>query len=382
MDSLERIGTSYRETDRLAYLIYKVLRDCRPEDKQRVLNAVRRQPDVDLGRAALIEAAIARFDDECGKRLSKRRYEDWRVGTNDTSLPSATYITGTYGGTWSKAMDALGRQPALDHASFRLRARGDSPEPEEILGDLRQCANDLGTDTLRFADYARWAKAKQPQAPLGKNYLLSGRSFCTRFESFNRALLLAGLKPSSKKMGRWGGGEHYTEESAIRCLRVASEELELDMPITQKQYQDWRRGKYARAVQAGEWLAIPSFHTIRNLMGSWPRALLEAGLVSETRAVQYSLGRGRSMPPKQVADGLLRAARALGESFTLREYDQWRSQEVKDLGKLRPPSKSVVHSNFGGWGPARSAMQSALASLDPEAYLVDVILEEKGKHAK
>lgn len=382
MDSIDEIGTSSRETDRLAFLLYKVLRDCDPEDKQRVLNAVRSRPDVDPGRAALVEAAISRFDQECPKRLSKRRYEEWRVSLNDKSLPSASYIVRTYGETWTKAMDALGRQPALNHAAFRLRARGISPEPDEILADLRQCAADVGTETLRFADYVRWAKAMQPHSPLGKNYLLSSRSFSTRFESFNRALVLAGLQPSSKKMGRWGSAEHYTEESAVRFLQLANNELGLDLPMTQQQYGDWRRGKYARAIQAGEWLAIPSFHTIRNLMGSWPGALLAAGLVSEARATQDSLGRGKPMPPSQIADGLLRAAKALGDSFTMNRYHQWRSTEVKNLGKLRPPSKSVVHSNFGGWKSAMTALRSALSSTDPEAFLVDVILETRPSNAK
>lgn len=382
MGSTDEIGTSSRETDRLAFLIYKALRDCRPEDKQLVLNAVRSQPDVDPGRAALVEAAISRFDQECGQKLSKRRYEDWRVRSNDKSLPSASYIARTYGDTWSKAMDALGRQPALNHAAFRLRARGESPEPDEILADLRECAADLGTETLRFADYVRWARAKQPHAPLGKNYLITSPSFSRRFESFNRALILAGLKPSSKKMGRWGNAEQYTEDNAIRFLRLASEELHLEAPITQQQYRDWRRGKYARAIEAGEWLAIPSFHTIRNLFESWPKALLESGLVSETRASQYSLGRGRTMPADQVAGGLLRAAALLGNEFTLLEYHQWRSTEVKNLGKLRPPSKSVIHNNFGSWGAAQNALREALTSFDPKAFLIDVILETRAKHGK
>ncbi|MBK5232182.1 MAG: hypothetical protein JJE13_04270 [Thermoleophilia bacterium] len=380
MDSIEQIGTSSRETDRLAFLIYKALRDLPSSDKQLVLNSLKSTPEVNPARAALIRTAVERFEVERGGRLSKRRYERWRVETGDKSLPSATFISTTYGRTWSKAMDALGRQPSLEHSAFRLRALGKAPDSDEVLADLARCAADLDTNTLRFADYHNWAKQKQPHAPVGKVYLMSAGSFINRFQSFRRALVLAGLKPNS--LGRWGNAEHYTDDSAIRSLRVATEEVAPSGAITMAQYNRWRQGKYSRANETGEWLAIPSFHTIRYRLGTWPEALAAAGLVSEATAAGFSRGAGAKMPPSQIADGLLRASENLGARFTFKAYVQWRTAEARDMSKVRPASVSIVRRAFGGWISAMDALCKGRASLDPQGYLVDVILERGAKHDK
>ncbi len=373
MDDPEKIGTSSRETDRLAYLIFRSLEGCSTSDKQLVLNALTSAPAVDPSRAVLIREAIARFENECGGRLSKRRYETWRVNTADKSLPSATFIANTYGRTWSKAMDALGKQPAMNHAAFRLRAQGSSPSSEQVLKDLVECAAELGTQSLRFGDYSNWARAKQPHAPLGKVYLLSSTSFSNRFKSFRRALFLAGLRPVAN--GRSAGAAFYSEDSSIRHLQLASEEVSPSGALTMYQYDQWRRGKYARAAHDGEWLAIPSFHTIRYRFGSWPAALAAAELIPAEVAANYSRGGGKTMPPGQVADGLLRASSDLGGRFSSKAYMRWRAEEVKDLSKVRPASSSIVQKRFGGWVAAMVALKAAMQSSEPSSFLADVIRE-------
>lgn len=380
MDVLEKIGTSSRETDRLAFLIFRSLQGCSASDKQLVLNALTSAPAVDPSRAVLIREAVARFENECGGRLSKRRYETWRVSTEDSSLPSATFIANTYGRTWAKAMDALGRQPAMNHAAFRLRAQGRSPSSEQVLNDLVECAAELKTQNLRFRDYSNWARAKQSHAPLGKVYLLSSTSFSNRFRSFRRALFLAGLRPVAN--GRSAGEAFYTDDSSIRHLQLANEEVAPAGALTMKQYDEWRRGKYARAAHDGDWPAIPSFHTIRYRFGSWPAALAAAELLPREAAEGYSRGAGQTMPPEQVAEGLLRAVSDLGEGFSSKAYMRWRAEEVKDLTKVRPASSSIILKRFGSWVTAMVALRDSTKTSEPRAFLIDVIRQGESKDAK
>jgi len=377
MDPIDRIGTSKRETDRLAFVIYQQLRPLPAEDKQFVLNGVKRAPRVDAGRALLVEGAIERFEKSCGTRISKRRYEEWRVNTDDRSLPSASFIAGTYGGTWSKAMDALGKQPALEHSAFRLRALGKSPDKDEAIEDLKRCAAELEIDSLSLAIYSEWARKKQPHAPLGKVYLLSRDPFIRRFGSFNRALHEAGLQPSKTSNGPWGGQGRYSKRGAIQALQAAQAAVDPEFPLTQQQFHDWRAGEYEKARAAGEWLAIPSYLTVRKLLGNWPLALVAAGLISKECGDHYALGRGRRMSDEQMATGFLRSGEILGEDFTKAEYDRWIQTEREIVTQIRPPSSSLLCLRLGGWGPAKSALNAARSGEEPIGFMVLIIQQRR-----
>jgi hypothetical protein len=139
--------------------------------------------------------------------------------------------------------------------------------------------------------------------------------------------------------------------------------------MTQEQYLTWRNGEYEKAREAGEWLAIPSYLTVRKLLGSWPAALVAAGLISEECGAHYALGRGKRMSASQVSQGFLAASDYLGTDFTKAEYDRWMAPERRIVSRVRPPSSSLVRLRFGGWRCAKRALVEALATNDPAAFL-------------
>lgn len=369
MDSLD-VGTSRHDTDALALLIFKTLAECSEEDKRHVLNSLRAGSGIESGRVQLIRAAIERFEADSDSPVSKQKYERWRISQGDPSNPSATYISNAFGNSWAKAMDAIGRKVSLDHKAFRLRSAGEVISDAQAIEDLRQCADELGVEALLFRDYRRWALSKQSE---GRVTLISSESFSRRFGSFAQALDLAGLRSGRSRLGSWAGQVHYSKENAIECLRRASEATQPDAGLTQAGYRDWRIEELSRNDEASAWTVIPSYQTISRCFGSWPRALLAAGLISEGRAAQNARGRGQRMSREQIASGLIRASKDLGLSFTGYEYARWRKKEVSDLTKERPACLARVRDSFGSWPDALDAISVALQQQDPISFLAAII---------
>lgn len=368
-----RIGNSRRETNQLALLMFEAIRECPEQDRRLILNTLRAGSNLEGGRVQMIRAAVERFEFDLDTPISKQKYERWRVAQDDPSIPSATQITNAFGNSWTKAMDAIGRAASLNHQAFRLRSMGSTVSDDQALSDLRRCADDLGNQSLRFKDYREWALKKQPAMPAGTVLLISSGSFSRRFGSFTQALQLAGIRSERSRLGRWAGQDHYTDENSIRCLRRATEDVRPASALTQEEYQSWRKSQIEAADKAGNWLVIPSFHTVRRSFGSWLKALLAADLISEAFANQGARGRGRRMAPEQIAEGLLRAVEDLGSSFTGASYSRWREAEVCDLSLPRPASQSLIRSSFDGWSEVLGAIESAMSAPDPKSTLAGTI---------
>lgn len=325
-------------------------------------------------RMVIVRSAIERFEAEAFRPLSKRQYERWRVAADDPSIPSATFISSTFGGTWSKAMSGLGREPAMEHSAYRLRALGKAPTDEEALAAIAQSAAETGAEPFRFHDYRNWAIAKQRSLPENKLLLISPSSFIQRFGSFGRACALAGVSLPNQR-GPRGSRDTSSEESIVDALLCAASECSGGKPITLGAYSLWRRQKHEEAELKGEWMALPSAPSIRNRFGSWPAALEASGLLSHRKAKNFARGRGRKMGVEQIADGLLRASRDMGPRFSIEQYRVWRSLQGDEPFESRAASVNVVRRHLKSWGEVGRLLEIADRDENSFGRLVEEILE-------
>ena len=370
-----KVRTSSRQTDPLARQIFDVLKVETAEDRKLFLRTLEaRSKGASTERMAIVRSAIERYEAEACRPLSKRQYERWRIAAGDSSIPSATFVATSFGGTWSKAMSGLGREPALEHSAYRLRALGKAPSDEEALAAIAQSAAETGAEPFRFHDYRNWAIAKQRSLPENKLLLLSPGSFIQRFGSFGRACALAGV-PLPNQRGPRGSRETSSDEAMIDALLVAASECSNGEPITLGAYSLWGRLKHEEAYLSGEWRALPSPPSIRNRFGSWPAALEEAGLLSHRKAKNFARGRGRKMGVEQTADGLLRASRILGPRFSIEQYRVWRSRLGDEPFESRAASVNVVRRHLKSWVQVGRLLAIAEQDEDPLGRLVQEILD-------
>lgn len=372
MDTERDQRRTRRGTDPLALALFGLLRDLGEEDLRLVLGALDGARSRVRGeRVALVASAIGWYRSESRAPLSKRRFTAWRREHPDrASIPSATFVENTFGG-WAKAMDALGVRPAADHRARRLRSLGTRPSNDQVLADLGRCGAELGLRRLRFSDYRRWALDQERAGRGPEALLVSPNTFSSRFGSFPRALLAAGLEPAGR--GPSGRTSDHTRERLIACLREAAGARRGSGALTIADYERWRAERIEHARGAGEWLAVPGTHAIRRRFGSWPGALAAAGLVSARRAAHNARGRGRQMSSEQIAAGLIDAARELGDRLSFAGYEHWRTARVRDLSRPRPPSRSLIHRKVGSWSRARGLALAAVKRPDPLSWLTDRI---------
>lgn len=370
--SNQRVRASRRETDPLALKMFALLKSETAEDKMLLLTALeaRREP-VSTERMTVCESAIRRFELETSQSLSKRHYERWRVAANDPSIPSATFVATTFGGSWSNAMSALGRKPAPRHAACRLTALGKPPTDEEMLAALAQSAQETGVRPFRFRDYREWAIAKQRTLPENELLVIGPNGFIQRFGSFAHACFLAGI-PLDGRRGARDSRAISSGEKMVEVLSRAASECSAGKPITMGAYNLWRQRSHEDAERRGEWLALPCVPSIRNRFGSWPAALEAAGLLSETKAKNYARGRGKQMSAEQIADGLLRASRRLGPSFSVAQYRLWRSDLGDEPNEARAASVSVIRRHLRYW----TEVERLLAIAEQDENPLDRLTEE------
>lgn len=367
---------SRRGTDQLALRIFEILRPLAEEDKRRVLSAI----DAVEGpggpsseRATLARASVERFLAEAGGPPSKRRYEEWRISHSDNAIPSATFVSNTFG-SWAKAMDALGLKPTADIVGYRLRSLGSGPTNEEVIADLRRCGRELGKKRLLFREYREWARGEERAGRAANTLLISPNSFITRFGSFATALRLAGLETALN--GPRTRSSENTGERLIACLRRAAADERIDR-ITLERYDGWRE----RGLRAGH--AIPAGGTIAEHFGGWRRALSAAGLSSsnEERA-GYGRGRGRKVSLEHMARCLLEAAHRRGMPLTIGSYRKWRAMVLDDLGLPPPPSESVIQNRIAPWSTIKELLEEAIREDDQVASLVEDLRAEEALRAR
>lgn len=347
-----------------------MLRPLAEEDKRRVLAAI----DVVDGpgrpsseRATLVRASVERFLAEAGEAPSKRRYEEWRVGHSDKAIPSATFVSNTFG-TWAKAMDALGLKPTADIIGYRLRAIGPGPTDDQIVKDLRRCGRELGKDRLLFREYRDWARAQERAGRAANTLLISTNTFIARFGSFAAALRRAGLKTALN--GPRTRSTENTPERLTEHLRAAARDQGGER-LTLEGYNGWRN----RQLHLGG--AVPAGETIADHFDGWRRALATAGLSYEREGSGYGRGRGRKVAVEHMAHCLLCAAHARGLPLTIGSYKIWRAKMLEDRGVTPPASDSVIQNRIAPWSTIRALVEEAMREEDPLESLVEDLHAEE-----
>ena len=359
-----------QDLDPLALDIFGVLCELSTEDRAAVLRAILApNHGVAPGRTRIIESALKRFANETGERISKRKYEEWRVGSADQSLPSASFITTTYGGSWTKSMNALGREPSLERVASQLRPRGAAPTNEEVLDDLRACALSEEKTTITLGEYQAWARKHQSRDVSERTLIVSSGAFCSRFGSFADACHAAGLKVMAKTRRPTGANWRWSRERIREALRRAAADIG-DPAFTIAQYRAWR----IRTLEGTEGDAlneaiVPSYEPIRKAMGSWPEAKIDAGLLSPDEAGGRSTGKGKKMPPQQIADGLLLAVDELGHPCTEVRYGAWRARNLSNSLNTRPPSPGLLKKKLKNWTNVQRTVAEALSTDNPRTTL-------------
>lgn len=365
---------SVRSADALALKLYRILGRLPIEDRALVHRSILGSPNVVSERLKVVEQALARYAEETGQPLSKQKYEKWRKGTGDSSVPSATYIVTPFG-SWSKAMDVLGKSPALEHAAFRLRSLGPPPTDDQMLADIRQCAKDLNLDTLSFKAYHGWARELQQEHLSDRILVMTSETFSRRFGSFANACRVAGVSTPPRSHRPQPPRGIWTEELVIDALREASQAIG-SPNFTMAEYEIWRDARHQASIGSDQPAPlIPSYHTIRRVFETWPLAKAKAGLISEGKAIWFSRGQGKRVETPQVADGLIRAAGRLGVPFTSKEYGAWRERELNDPSAIRPSSGNTISQRYGGWTEVQRLIARAVEQSEPAAALTAALIE-------
>jgi hypothetical protein len=283
---------SRRTVDPLAMVLFGVVRDLPASERRVLLSAIDgRLHSVSGERARLALEVLRRCESETHKTVSKRRYERWRESHPErASLPSSTYVSNSLGGSWARAMDAAGVTPSVEHSTFRWHRQGSAPSDEEVLVELRRCAQELHVD-FTFGEYRAWALEQRTEDPSRRGLLISPSTFITRFESFSQARLAAGLPEPRRYRGPRGNHREYTHEACITVLQAAARVTQIK-PMTVRAYTRWRDSQLADARRQGVWRPIPEWKIVRIGSTRGPRHLWQPGSCQRRLPPSTTVGKG------------------------------------------------------------------------------------------
>jgi hypothetical protein len=351
---------SVRTADPLARSLFAISRSLPEEAQLAILDALHaRLAGTDSARVALTREAIARFGDETGEPLAKHRYERWRLALDDrAAVPSATYIAGTFG-SWSKAVAALGCQPAIEHVAQRLHALGPKMSDQTVLADVRQCAADLG-HAPKHGEYYAWARERLSTDNSRRAFLLAPQSFATRFGSWRATLIRAGLDPAAASCrGPHGRLENYTRAEMLRCMLEAdASDCKTQRWLTIGAYDRWRARCLAASAASGATdLVIPSAKTIAVRLGSWTSALVTAHLMSDENRVLTHRGPARAFPAEVIEVALRDARTQLGPGFSQIRYIRWREQMIANDVMATIPAAPTLRGHYGSWADIHAVVE-------------------------
>ncbi len=138
-------------------------------------------------------------------------------------------------------------------------------------------------------------------------------------------------------------------------------------------YMAWRVAQIEDARRRGLWRPIPEWKLVRDRFGSWPRALLAAGLITPEKAAEYRRGQGRRMPDDHIAKWLCDAATELGPCMTGDAYKRWRQKQIDNPTAGYPPSQRVLQLRFGRWSAAVDSADAALTAPRPFEHILEIL---------
>ena len=325
--------------------MFAVLRDLTETDRVFVIRALqgRSRPRASA-RERMVLAALERCQQDLGEQtISKRRYERWRDGHAERgSLPSSKMVAGVLGGTWSAAMHRAGVRPAGDHRGERLSRMGGWPTDEQALDAIAECAAALRVRELSFAAYRNWARGEMAAGGREPALLISMSSMLRRFGSWAQAVDRAGVGLVSGPAGPTTVCCRYSTPHMLWVIQQAHAQTVSSpgKPLTVLQYEHWRRAATGEAEGPDGRPTRPNGEAIKARLGSWPDALLAAGVMSAAQAHSYVRGHGKRLPAQLVARVLWRAYEQLDGRLTAGRYANWRRahRDDPDVGYAPHPA--------------------------------------------
>ena len=349
-----------RTTDPIAMNLFHQLLKMSAADCRLVLTALDgRLAGTSSERVLVVRAAIEQFCQETGGKPSKKRYERWRRAHDDArALPSATYVAGTWKGSWSQAMHELGLEPAPDHAARRMAKHGSRRTDEELLDHVRECAVELG-HVPRHGEYAAWQRQKLTDA-IGTVRYLGMQAYRTRFGNWPDVLIAAGLASDGEIAVRtrrveWASGQ------PLQHLRDATEELGCKR-LRYEHYDAWRARRIARQIADRDRTAIATGHAICEHYGGWRFALAAAGLISDAAAENLRGGAGRGFTAVEIEHVITRFAVETTDSPTPSTYVRWRRTVMDREPDTHLPSKVTLERLAGDWVAVKSRVDARRAT--------------------
>lgn len=364
-----------RDTDPLALRLMTLLRADSRADRLLVWRALAPFIDEQLdekGRLAL-DAARLCLDDVCAggvrdpsKPLSEREYKAWLDADpqRKASWPSVSSVRKWLGGSWSSVQEALGQAPSATTTARRMSAMGKAFGREELRSQLEHCRAALSDDPDRPLDYVsqaehrRWALAEM-EKPIEERVMprlcLQPHSFRKVFGSWPQAIHASGgartSVQSSFALVRAKSGA-YTANACLAALRLIGP----DCCDGQMRWGDYRkRAAYLRrvAMDEGRQVVLPGPQTIVNHFGSWPQALLAAGLIGELECRRRLARVTDTLDDKELVSTFAEALITIGPNGTRSDYIELREDRKRaNGGRADLPSWPTIYQRLGRWEEA------------------------------
>jgi hypothetical protein len=162
-----------RMAHQLTMALWRLLRDRTEVDRRFVYNALvaAEVPTAGDTRVALAVHALETCSGELGRAPSRRAYDTWRATTpQPDDYLSSSGIRNVFGGSWPKALEAVGFGPAPDVLARRLLYLQRGFAAEECVAAIQDCVAELnaeraadGEEPLRhltFNEYKAWARGR------------------------------------------------------------------------------------------------------------------------------------------------------------------------------------------------------------------------------
>jgi len=207
-----------------------------------------------------------------GDFSSAAGYERWRQQqAHPEERPSAEFIAAAFENRWSAALLAAGLPITPGRRAQQRNIQTGGYSSQEMATALNTwLAETTGVD-FTFRAYEAWARARLEPHPEDR-LPLSAPTFRAAFGSWQRAIDLAIGGSTHSRRGR-GVRNNYDEQRMVVHLTAAATDTGLGAALTRPAYDAWSR---TRPVETSD--RPPHSETFRRRFGSWPAALVAAGL--------------------------------------------------------------------------------------------------------
>jgi HNH endonuclease len=234
----------------------------------------------------------------------------------------------------------------------RLEAElGPALTPEETLGGLRDCLDDLGHPPV-WDEYLAWCHRPDVQDRPGRRPM-SLYPFIRHFGSFADARVKSGLTDGAPGSALPAGlrirSSHYRvpADHAVQSLQKVIDRL--GRTPTVNEYIHDREKVYWETAQTGSPIALASYATIKKRFGTWENALAAIG--TKPRELNTLHHGRRTVTDEMILAAIREAYQAKGEPFTQSAYSGYRTAEIEREPSRweQLPSVPTIYQHFGSW---------------------------------